>query len=220
MESWMQWLGLLILGLVIVLIVNQIKSARARSAALQRLAAMMNFTYSEKADLSAELQATGFRLFRHGHSKKTSRLLTGRAGAVDVRIFDYRYVTGGGKNSRRSTQTVMLLTSDQLDLPLFELQPENLLHKVGQAFGMKDIDFDMYPEFSRRYLLRGPDEETVRNLFKTYILEFFSRNLGLHLEGGGHNLIIFRNDKRIPPQKLEAQYRVGLELHELLKSRT
>lgn len=219
MESWVQWLMLPILGLVIALIVHQIKSARARSAALQRLAVMMNFTYSEQADLSAELQATGFRLFRHGHSKKSSRLLTGQAGAVDVKIFDYRYVTGGGKNSRRSTQTVMLLTSDQLDLPLFELQPENLFHKIGQALGMKDIDFDMYPEFSKHYLLRGPDEEAVRNLFKTYILEYFGRNLGLHLEGAAHHLIIFRDDKRMPPLKLEAQYRAGLELHELLKSR-
>lgn len=219
MESWMQWLWLPILGVLIVVIVNQIKSARARSAALQRLAAMMNFAYSDKADLNAELQATGFRLFRHGHSKKTSRLLTGQAGAVDVKIFDYRYVTGGGQHSHRSTQTVMLLTSDQFDLPLFELQPENLLHKIGQSFGLKDIDFDMYPEFSKRYLMRGPDEEAVRSLFKTYVLEFLSRNLGLHLEGGGSKLIIFRDNKRIPPQKLEAQYRVALELHELLKSR-
>lgn len=219
MEGLWHWIWLPAVVLPAALIYYLIQSNRKRSEALQRFAALMGFQYSEKADLVAELQASGFRLFTHGRSKKSSRLLSGQTGAVSVRIFDYRYVSGAGKNSRTVAQTVILLNSDRLDLPRFALQPENIFHKIGQAFGMKDIDFDLYPEFSKRYLLRGDDEEAVRNLFKSYVLEFLTRQPGLHVEGAAQAMIIYRLGKRIPPLKLEAEYRAALEINELLKSR-
>lgn len=218
MESIAQWLWLPVLGLVIAFIISQIRSTKARTEALQKIATMMNLTYRKDSDLTSELEATGFRLFRQGHSKKTSHVLTGLAGQIAIKIFDYRYRTGGGKNTHTSVQTVILMTSQRLDLPSFELQPENIFHKIGQVFGMKDIDFPMFPDFSKHYLLRGRDEEAVRNLFKTYVLEYFNRNKGLHLEGSANTLILYRSGKRISPQSLEAEYRKGLEICDLLKS--
>src|SRR2546422_3151571 len=49
-------------------------------------------------------------------------------------------------------------------LPTFMLTPEDLRAKLAVLFGGQDVDFDDSPEFSRRYRLRGTDEDAVRAL--------------------------------------------------------
>jgi hypothetical protein len=60
---------------------------------------------------------------------------------------------------------VISFQSSLLSLPEFELRSENMFHKIGKAFGCQDINFESHPEFSKRYLLRGADEEAVRTFF-------------------------------------------------------
>jgi hypothetical protein len=43
--------------------------------------------------------------------------------------------------------------------------PGEGISPIVSAFGYQDIDFGNRPTFSSKYLLRGPDEPSVRNLF-------------------------------------------------------
>ena len=84
---------------------------KKRTEAMRSVAATMNFTFAEKPDNALRETLSHFHLFSQGHSKKIRNVLIGRAGEMDVRVFDYRYTTGGGKNSHTWRQTVMLCES-------------------------------------------------------------------------------------------------------------
>ncbi len=185
---------------------------------MRSLAATMNFTFAEKPDKALRERLLHFHLFSQGHSTKIRNVLTGRAGEMDVRVFDYRYTTGGGKNSSTWRQTVMLCESAQMSLPKFALRPEHFFHKIGQVFGYQDIDFDNHPDFSKRYLLKGDDEREIRKLFDTDTLSFYESHGKLSTEAAGHQLIHYHANKRISPEKLSEFIREGVGVLTLLRS--
>ncbi len=143
--------GLALIGTIIVI---ALKIEKKRSEALQAAAERMKFRFSRKGDPDLLDRLKGLHLFSQGHAKKIANVLMGKAGALDVAVFDYAYTTGGGQHSQQWRQTVILFESDDMNLPEFTLRPENIFHKIGQVFGYKDIDFDSHPEFSKRYLLQ------------------------------------------------------------------
>ena len=128
--------------------------------------------------------------------------MTGRAGDHEVKLLDYRYTTGGGKDSRTWSQTVALFPQRAQGLPAVLLAPENIFHKIGQVFGNQDIDFDSSPEFSSHYLLRGADEMAIRSAFGAAALGYFAQQRGWHVEVAGGNLGVYRSDKRCMPEEV------------------
>ena len=109
--------------------------------------------------------------------------------------------------------------SSNLCLPEFELRPEHFFHKIGQALGYSDIDFETHPEFSRRYLLRGPDEAAIRDFFQPELLSFFESNQGVSLEASGDRLIYYRARKRIKPEEVRAFMEEGFRVYGAVKKK-
>jgi hypothetical protein len=177
----------------------------------------MKFTFSRKGDPDLLDRLKGLHLFSQGHSKKIANALVGKAGALDVAVFDYAYTTGGGKHSQRWRQTVILFESDDMALPKFTLRPENIFHKIGQVFGYKDIDFDSHPEFSKRYLLRGEDEEAVRATFGDEARSFYESDLKLSTEAAGPQLIHYRSGKRVSPDQISEFIKQGVRVLTLFR---
>ena len=187
-----------VVGLIIFFVIMEKK----RRQALEVLAGQLGFTFSLKDNQDLMAQLSFFDLFSKGHSRRIKNIMEGAIEDNYIIIFDYRYVTGGGKNSHTYNQTVILFLSDRLDLPKFALRPENIFHKIGKVFGYKDINFDHYPQFSKKYLLRGEDEQLVREMFNEDVIRHFESNLNLCLEAGGNQLIFYRSSKRVKPQLL------------------
>ncbi len=180
------------------------RAERNRAEALQQAATTLGFSFEAEGDLD-QLRALGdLPLYGHGHSRKVRDVMAGRAGDVDLRVFDYQYTTGGGKESHTWRQTVALYPGAARDLPDFVLSPENILHKVGQLLGYQDIDFDSSPVFSSRYLLRGPDEEAIRAAFPVETRSFLEQQPGWTVEVRGGTAAIYRSDKRLRPEDLNA----------------
>ncbi len=98
----------------------------------------------------------------------------------------------------------MCFTSERLNLPSFELRPENILHKIGSSFGYQGIDFRSHPQFSSSYLLRGNDEAAIHALFTPEVLRYFERQDGLCVEGDGDKLICYRQRKRVDPHEIKS----------------
>ena len=132
-------------------------------------------------------------------------------------MFGCRYVTGGGKHTRVIRQTVICFRSPQLHLPEFALRPENLFHKMGAAFGYQDIDFDSHRKFPKKYLLRGNDEQKVREASTHELLSFFEAEEGISAEGGGDQLIFYRSGKRISPEDVRPFMEEGLQVFRLFR---
>jgi hypothetical protein len=73
--------------------------------------------------------------------------------------------------------------------------------------------------FSKRYLLRGDNEEAIRSLFNARVLEYFEQHLGMSAEGDGVKLINYRTSKRVSPDKIQGFLQEGYDVLTLLKIR-
>lgn len=190
----------------------------SRSQSLQRIARQldMEFQPADAYDLPASL--ADFKLFSRGGRKRATNILRRQDGLMefDIRIFDYRYLKWAGKSVKRHEQTVFYLNSSQLVLPELWLQPETILHKIGELFGRGDIDFVRYPKFSGQYRLTGDDEVFIRHHFTDEVLNYFTLEKGWSLEGVGYFLILYKKDRVLSSQEIVDFYKKGMEVFRML----
>ncbi len=175
---------------------------KKRTADLRRVAVSLNLSFTAKDnDLVDAMQA--FHLFSQGHTRRVRNILHGRANDTDVKIFDYQYTVGSGKQSTIYLQTVILFRSSRLDLPRFTLQPERWYHKMGAMLGHADIDFGSHPKFSGLYLLRGKEEDRIRATFTTDVLDYYAAHPKCASEGGGNTFLFWRRRRRVSPKAIQ-----------------
>ncbi len=185
---------------------------RKRRDAVLAVAQSMGLKFEAKADHLLGLEFGQLALFNKGHAKKATNLLSGAVEDIELRIFDYQYTIGGGRNSSTHVQTVAVVTVRERNLPAFELRPEGLFHRIGQIFGYQDIDFADYPAFSKRYLLRGADEQAIRSVFTGELIEYLEQRELICIEAVGQYLMVFRHGKRVKPDKLAAFVETAFEV--------
>jgi hypothetical protein len=190
---------LLFIALIVGIFIYTSKKEKERTLAMQQVAQQMRWAFAPTAQLNMIPHTGYFNLFNQGHSKNIRNMIYGEINGVKAAIFDYRYTVGHGKHSHTYNQSVMYFETPRLQLPMFTLSPENFMHKFISALGYQDIDFGNRPEFSKKYLLRGQDEQSIRNTFSDRLLSFYEANQGLHTEGGGNQLFVYRLSHRAPP---------------------
>ncbi len=173
---------------------------KKRANALQAIAAEigLQFSATHHEALLARMQI--FPLFKKGSFRKMRNVMTTETEMERLTIFDYRYTTGGGDNSRCYRQTVVAFESDALTLPVFSMRPEGVLHKLGSALGMKDIDFEQHSDFSSNFVLTGDDEQSVRQFFDEQLLDLLARHKGICVESAPGRFIFFLSRRRKPEQ--------------------
>lgn len=209
---------LIILIGITVFIVGKYRSKK-RTEALSAKAKSLGMQFSNPPRNHTTALLDRFALGDRGRSNRTINEMWNKTSKEELRVLGYKYTTGSGKHSRTHFQTVYVLTSTQLNLPDFELQPENFLHKIGQAFGYQDIDFDTNTGFSKAYLLRGKNEAAIRELFSEELLRYFENNQGLCVEGQGDTILIYRDNKRIAPDEMQPFIQSNKQLISLFKSK-
>jgi hypothetical protein len=196
--------GVIVLVAILAIIAKQMD--KKRTAALMQLAMEMGFHYEhdgEPLDLGAK---NTMQLFQHGHTKKSNHILRGSAAGTDAVLFDYTYTVGYGRSQQTYLQTVAAYRFDP-NAPVFQLCPENFLHKLGSNLGYQDIDFDTNKDFSDRYLLRGPDENSIRAFFNPGMLGYYEsldRKNKWHVETGAGWIAFYVSMKRRKPEEMRA----------------
>ena len=68
---------------------------------------------------------------------------------------------------------------------------EKLFDRVMALTGYKDIDFEMYPNFSNKFLITGKNETEIRAFFTDELIRFFESRQIYHIESNGEALILF-----------------------------
>jgi len=187
------------IGSIIAFIIHKEKQ---RKLALKEFAIRNGLTYQENIE-NVFSENLHFKTFHTGHNKKTTNVLKGMKNGVDTTIFDYKYTIGYGKNAHTYHQTFALARINKV-LPVFSLGPEKWFHKIAEHMGLKDIDFEHYPEFSRLYLLKGESEHAIRNVFTPEIIKYFEQHI-VHgyLEVNNNELIYYDYHKRIKPENMQ-----------------
>lgn len=106
-------------------------------------------------------------------------------------ISEVHLLEGAQPTSKRYATTTMLVMGIKDELPEFELRKEDHLDRLKQYIGINDIDFSNYPIFSSKYLLKGNEEERIRNLFSRELIEFLEKNDKYIVECKHKDLLIY-----------------------------
>ena len=195
---------LLTIGLIVIAIMtyHYVREITRRKK-LEETAQGLGFSFSKTCSSPTEMGCGHLNLFQKGRRQRSQNGLIGQLEDVRVALFDYRYTTGHGKQQRTHRQTVATFQVPTPVFPDFQLRREHFFHKIGQLFGYQDISFEEYPGFSKRYLLRGSDEQAIRAFFTPSAIEFFEQlDQKWIIEGHGQWLIVYQPSKRVKPAKL------------------
>ena len=196
-----------------------------RSNNLKRVANDLNIPFYRKGDDSLYEHLEYFHLFSVSSKSKITNMLHQEDKETELAFYDFTFVIGeevssgggadrfysGGRVSGATEykQSVVYFCSPKLDLPQFVLQPEKKFHQFGD---LQDIDFSSHTKFSDDYLLQGNPEESVRNLFNDQLLNFFESKPGLCVEGGANQMLFYRLNERISPNKLSQFLEEGMQV--------
>ncbi len=208
-----EWILVLVfLTAIPALIVAVVRYEKKRTAELKLFARRIGMEFLEKDPRIKSAPFQSFPLFQKGRSKKSGNVMVEEKGPSETLIFEYRYRTGGGKNSSTHTQTIVAFKKNTADLPAFAMGPEYFVHRIGEKFGMQDIDFSGEPVFSETYLLQGEDEPAVRRLFEGKLARFFARHPKWNVEGGGDWLLVYKGGKRPKVDEIPTMIKESIEL--------
>ena len=191
---------------------------RNRTADLRRMASKLDLDFEEKDEWGIKALLRDFELFQKGGRRRITNIMSKTLGLMEekVNIFDYQYTISTGKSSATYYQTVFFIQSKELGLPEMLIYPENFFHKIGELFGMQDIDFVEYPEFSRKFLVQG-DEWRIRRLMDEELTKFFLIERHWCLESLGFYLVFYRRKALVKPKSMKALFNKGMALYEHLR---
>lgn len=191
------------IGIVVGVIALSFAQEKKRTEALRSVATSLEMSFEDDNCDPSELGLGHMNLFSKGRSRRAYNIMKGVFADVDCLLFDYRYTTGGGKNSSTYRQTVVAFKVPDANLPQFVCKPEHFFHKFADMFGFEDINFEEYPRFSNAYRLNGEDETRVRRIFNAEVIDILEseRVSPWSVDGGGDWLVVHRAGKTVEPQE-------------------
>ncbi len=215
------WLPFLFVGgavsIAVLIWLAGVRAAHRRRQALAQLAESLGFTFTPKAGSNLGSGMPTFTLFQAGRNRQVENLLAGSTESTDVMIFDWQYITGSGKSSQTHIITVVAIRSAELKLPLWLCRPESIFDCMGLTFDGRDINFEDQPLFSKKYHLHGNNEARLRRLFDTDVCGFFEQHPYSYAEASGQWLIYYRQERKMPADKIREFLADAFRLHVLLK---
>lgn len=175
---------------------------KKRTEALRQIAASLDLKFDSEKYKPEALGLGRIESFTKGHSRKVFNLMRGTFADAECLVFDYRYTTGGGKNSSTYEQTVVAFQIKGAQLPQFTCKPEHFFHKFADMFVFEDINFEQHPRFSDSYRLNGKDEAAVRSIFNDSVIQLLEQERGhpWSVDGGGDWLAIHKANRKVEPQ--------------------
>jgi len=220
---WAILLAIITLILGGLLFLRLRKLGEQRTKEFKRISEQLGMTFSARVKGRAKDRATPpLPLFGEGRSRVVTNMLHGDsellgfAEEFEVRIFAYGFAQQ--QQDQHVMQSVICFQSPQLNLPKFQLCPESFHNKLWGGRFTGDIDFESHQtgaEFSKKYLLRGKDEQKIRALFTDEVLAFFAGQDKICVEGFSSHLCFYRALKLIEPEDIPAFMKEGFEVFRL-----
>ena len=166
-----------------------------RQVRLQNLANENDYQYARKVDWNTSYLKK-FHFFEIRPIERKSNCLRGSFKDLEVswEISDVTFSDGAAFSAETFYTTVMVLKLNK-KMPVFAMEKEGLFEKIFDRVialtGHKDIDFEMYPNFSKKFLITGTNEDEIRSFFTKELIHFFENKQIYHLESNGEALLIF-----------------------------
>ena len=193
--------GVVALGVGLVAMEMSSRATKRHTDALRSIARELNLKFNPEGHEELHASLKRFHLATLGPYSTMSNLMFGQRDGTDIAIFEYEYPRGKNNTIR---QTVIWMQRRGTRQTEFSLRPEGVWNQLGGWSGHGDIRFDSHSRFSRDYLLRGDDEEAIRELFTDDVLEFYESHPELITEGEGNKLLFYREAVLVPPQGIRS----------------
>ena len=201
---------------------NQVAKLSQRQIRLQNLANEKDYQYTSQVDWNTTY-LNKFHFFEIRSIERKSNCLTGTFNDSDIswEIADITFSEGGAFTAETFNTTLMVLKLNK-KIPVFTMEKEGVLEKIFDRVmaytGYKDIDFEMYPDFSKKLLIMGNKESEIRSFFKDEVIRYFENHQIYHLESNGEAIVIFDKIKLARTDETIAFIDYGKELATLLDS--
>ncbi|MDA9139801.1 SulP family inorganic anion transporter [Flavobacteriaceae bacterium] len=166
-----------------------------RQYRLKNLANEMDYRFNHEVDWNTSYLKQ-FHFFEIRPIERKSNSLIGQFDDMDVswQISDVTFNEGDAFSAETFNTTLIVLKLNK-KIPVFTMEKEGLFEKIFDRVmaltGYKDIDFEMYPDFSRKFLITGKNESEIRSFFSKELVGFFEKNQIYHVESNGEAIIIF-----------------------------
>ena len=136
----------------------------------------------------------------------------------DFLLFDLSY-SEGAFIAREDLRSTFLQIKVSNKMPVFAMDKENFMNTILQFSGLEDIDFKKYPDFSRRFYLRGEDVKSIRSFFKDDLIYFFESHPAYYLESDGNSLLIRSKERLASIQEIKQMLAFAEELLKVLENK-
>jgi hypothetical protein len=100
--------------------------------------------------------------------------------------------------------------------PMFRMGNLSFFDSLQELFAPKDIRFDSHPEFSDHYLLTSDEEQVVRQLFSSEVLDYLEQHRDYKMEVNDHFILIFKEQRKLTVKEIQELEEFSLELLNLL----
>lgn len=166
-----------------------------RQNRLKNLADERDYRFNHEVDWDTNYLKQ-FHFFEIRPIERKSNCLTGQFDETGVswEISDVTFNEGDAFSAETFNTTLIVLKLNK-KIPVFTMEKEGLFEKIFDRVmaltGYKDIDFEMYPDFSGKFLITGKNEPEIRSFFTNEIVTFFEKNHIYHIESNGEAIIVF-----------------------------
>ena len=215
---------LVIMGVIVVIVavvllaIAQQKRERARERALAAWGREHGLVWSpgRRGDLDERYPV--FDCLRRGSNRYGYNFIEGNLDGFPTQALDYHYETHSTDSKGRQTTTHHQFSAVILRAPIILdhlfIRPEHFLDRVGEFFGLDDIDFES-EEFSRAFHVKAPDRKWAYDVLHQRAMAFLLAQPRHSLAFGDDHVIIWR-DTRFSPEEMATAARIGSGLLSML----
>lgn len=179
-----------------------------RIAALRELASRRGWRFSAGHDSTLATRYGVFSCLDQGSNRYAYNVLNGPCGDYEFCGFDYHYETystdsKGKRTTHHHYLSVVVIETDLPLKPLF-IRTETFFDKVGEFFGMDDIDFESH-EFSRQFCVKADDRRWAFDVIHQATMEFLLAAPRFTIQFAGRRVMAYRGGTFTPEQFEQAE---------------
>lgn len=165
---------------------------KKRREAIRSYCRQHGLSYSDTANKIPAIARSFSLLSEKGHTNSWRSEMAGKREDYSFTIFEHYYVTGYGKSRHTYINTICVISKNEVNMPQFFVRDENfILDGLGKLFGGQDINFEEDPVFSKKFVLQGMSEPSIRQFFDRRVRKTF---VDKHIKGyqyeGYHNCLV------------------------------
>lgn len=163
--------------------------ARMQKLFFNELAASLGFSYAPRGDMST----VSGHLFSKGHNRKMTNVLTGMYQGKPIRLYDYRYTIGSGKNEQTFYYVVGEVSIDGT-LPHLIVEPRTFFSSPFTPTGLKALSLE--GDFNKHfnvYATEGKEIEALQVLQPDTMAALLDDYKELGFECFGAKTYLYRN---------------------------